>query len=42
MADIIDSQSIKGTPESYLESGFEGGKLVKGRKSNIHADTWVV
>jgi len=26
-AAIIDSQSIKGTPESYLESGFEGGKL---------------
>ena len=34
-AAIIDGQGIKGTPESYLESGFEGGKLVKGRKSNI-------
>jgi len=34
-AAIIDSQGIKETPESHLESGFEGGKLVKGRKSNI-------
>ena len=25
---FIDSQSIKGTPESYLESGFDGGKLI--------------
>jgi len=38
-AAIIDSQSVKGTPESYLESGFDGGKLVKGRKSNILVDT---
>jgi len=42
MAAIIDSQSIKGTPESYLESGFDGGKLVKGRESNNLVDTWVV
>ena len=33
-AAIVDSQSIKGTPESYLESGFDGGKLIKGRKRN--------
>ena len=38
-AAIIDSQSIRGTPESYLESGFDAGKLVKGRKSNILVDT---
>ena len=37
-AAIIDSQSIKGTPESCLESGFDGGKLIKGRK-NILVDT---
>jgi len=39
MAAIIDSQSIKGTPESCLELGFDGGKLVKGRKINILVDT---
>ena len=38
-AAIIDSQSIKGTPESCLESGFDGGKLIKGRKRNILFDT---
>jgi len=38
-AAIIDSQSIKGTPESCLESGFDGGKLIKGRKRNILVDT---
>ena len=38
-AAIIDSQSVKGTPESALESGFDGGKLVKGRKRNILVDT---
>ena len=37
-AAIVDSQSIKGTPECYLESGFDGGKLIKGRK-NILVDT---
>jgi len=36
---IIDSQSVKGTPESFLESGFDGGKLVKGRKRHIIVDT---
>jgi len=38
-AAIIGSQSIKGTPESCLESGFDGGKLIKGRKRNILVDT---
>jgi len=38
-AAIIESQSIKGTPESCLESGFDGGKLIKGRKRNILVDT---
>ena len=38
-AAIIDSQSVKGTPESYVESGFDGGKLVKGRKRHIVVDT---
>ncbi|MEA3642133.1 MAG: transposase, partial [Lamprobacter sp.] len=32
---IIDSQSVKGTSESGIESGFDGGKLVKGRKRHI-------
>jgi putative transposase len=36
---IIDSQSVKGTPESHVESGFDGGKLVKGRKRHIVVDT---
>jgi len=36
---IIDSQSVKGTPESYVESGFDGGKPVKGRKCPIVVDT---
>ena len=35
-ARIIDSQSVKGTVESgQQESGFDGGKLVKGRKRHI-------
>jgi len=38
-AAIIDSQSVKGTPESSIESGFDGGKLVKGRKRHIVVDT---
>jgi putative transposase len=38
-AGIIDTQSVKGTPESALESGFDGGKLVKGRKRHIVVDT---
>ncbi|NEX23109.1 IS5 family transposase [Thiorhodococcus mannitoliphagus] len=36
---IIDSQSVKGTQESSIESGFDGGKLVKGRKRHIVVDT---
>lgn len=36
---IIDSQSVKGTPESGVDSGFDGGKLVKGRKRHIIVDT---
>jgi len=36
---IIDRKSVKGTPESYVESGFDGGKLVKGRKRPIAVDT---
>ncbi len=36
---IIDSQSVKGTLESYVQSGFDGGKLVKGRKRHIVVDT---
>lgn len=36
---IIDSQSVKGTQESGFESGFDGGKLVKGRKRHIIVDT---
>lgn len=39
-AGIIDSQSVKGTPESGVEeSGIDGGKLVKGRKRHIITDT---
>lgn len=36
---IIDTQSVKGTPESSIESGFDGGKLVKGRKRHIVFDS---
>lgn len=36
---IIDSQSVKGTPESFVDSGFDGGKLIKGRKRHIVVDT---
>lgn len=38
-AGIIDSQTVKGTPESIRESGFDGGKLIKGRKRHIAVDT---
>jgi putative transposase len=38
-AGIIDSQSVKGTPESADESGYDGGKHVKGRKRHIVVDT---
>jgi putative transposase len=35
----MDSQSVKGTPESADESGFDGGKHVKGRKRHRVVDT---
>ena len=38
-AGIINSQTVKGTPESAKESGFDGGKLIKGRKRHIVVDT---
>jgi putative transposase len=38
-AGIIDSQTVKGTPESTLESGFDGGKLIQGRKRHTVVDT---
>ncbi|MCP5124637.1 MAG: IS5 family transposase [Gammaproteobacteria bacterium] len=38
-AAIIDSQSVKGTQECADETGFDGGKLVKGRKRHILVDT---
>ena len=38
-AGIIDSQTVKGTPESAQESGFDGGKLIKGRTRHIVVDT---
>lgn len=38
-AGIIDSQTVKGTPESTLESGFDGNKRMKGRKRHIVVDT---
>ena len=38
-AAIIDSQTVKGTPESVEESGFDGGKLIKGLKRHIAVDT---
>lgn len=36
---IVDSQSVKGTPESQEDSGFDGGKLIKGRKRHLLVDT---
>jgi putative transposase len=38
-AGIIDSQPVKGTPESTLESGLEGGKRIQGRKRPTVVDT---
>ena len=38
-AGIIDTQTVKGTQESGQESGFDGGKLIKGRKRHIIVDT---
>ncbi len=37
-AGCIDSQSVTGTSQS-VESGFEGGKSVKGRKRHVLTDT---
>jgi putative transposase len=36
---IIDSQRVKGTPESDMEAEFDGGKLIKGRKRHLVVDT---
>ena len=38
-AGVIDSQTVKGTPESTKESGFDGWKRIKGRKRHIVVDT---
>jgi putative transposase len=38
-AGIIDSQTVKGTPESTLESGFDGGQRIQGRKRHTVVDT---
>jgi putative transposase len=38
-AGIIDSQTVKGTPESTLESGVDGGKRIQGRKRHTVVDT---
>ena len=38
-AGIIDSQTVKGTPESVKESGFDGGKKIKGWKRHIVVNT---
>jgi putative transposase len=38
-AAIIDSQTVKGTSESVEESGYDGGKKIKGRKRHIVVDT---
>ena len=35
----MDTQTVKGTQESGEESGFDGGKLMKGRKRHIVLDT---
>jgi len=36
---IIDSQSVEKSKVSAEESGFDGGKKVKGRKRHIITDT---
>ena len=38
-AGIMDTQTVKGTQESGEESGFDGGKLIQGRKRHIIVDT---
>ena len=37
-ASIIDSQTVKSTQESTIESGYDGGKKIKGRKRHIAVD----
>lgn len=36
---VIDTQSVKSTEAGGPERGFDGGKLVKGRKRNMLVDT---
>ena len=36
---VIDTQSVKSTEAGGPERGFDGGKLVKGRKRNLLVDT---
>lgn len=38
-AGIIDTQTVKGTQKSSEESGFDGGKLINGRKRHTVVDT---
>jgi len=38
-AAIIDSQSVKNTPTATEQIGFDGGKLIKGRKRMVVVDT---
>lgn len=38
-AGIMDSQTVRGTPESVKEVGIDGGKKIKGRKRHIVVDT---
>ena len=38
-AAIVDSQSVKTTQIGGQERGFDGGKLIKGRKRHIMTDT---
>lgn len=38
-AEVIDTQSIKSTEAGGPERGFDGGKLVSGRKRNLLVDT---
>ena len=38
-AGVIDTQSVKSTEVGAPERGFDGGKLVNGRKRNLLVDT---
>jgi len=38
-AAILDSQSVKTVERGGLERGFDGGKLIKGRKRHLLVDT---